>query len=179
MTVKITPALLCVIALVGCATAPPPPPESPVAAPSVANLESTFDGRCFAQTAPQVVTKIVTEQVMVIPETVSPDGSITSPPVFRNQTRPVSETLNPGIRFETLCESELTFDRVATLQRALKARLAYDGPITGIYDAATGQAVQAFQKGDGFDSPQLARSVGQRLGIVAFELDPISPPPSE
>ena len=102
------------------------------------------------------------------PARTSPDGSITFPPVFRNADRPVTEFVATGIEFETLCPEEFTPARVSTLQRALKARLAYSGPITGVYDTATQQAVQAFQKPSGFDSPQIARAIAIDLGVVSL-----------
>lgn len=153
------------VLLVACSTAPPADPLPPD--PRFAELETVFDGRCFVQSDPEEVTEIVTEQVMVLPETTSPDGSITLPPVFRDQTRPVTRLVDSEVAFETLCPAELTTDRIATLQRALKARLAFEGRITGIYDAATRQAVRVFQSPSGYKSDQIARDVAIELGIVA------------
>ena len=159
--------------LAACAAPAPPAPTS-----GTVQDTAELPGRCYARTAPQTITTIATEQVMVLPETVSPDGSITSPPVFRNEDRPVTRVVDEGMNFETLCPDELTPERVATLQRALKARLAYTGPISGAYDADTQAAVQAFQQPQGFDSPQIARTIALQLGIVASDSAPqfIGPP---
>ncbi|MEL6641140.1 MAG: peptidoglycan-binding domain-containing protein [Pseudomonadota bacterium] len=164
MIAKSLLAMTCAALLLGCTQPPAPPPN---VEPTFVDPPPTVENGCFAKTAPQTVTKIITEQVLVLPESVSPDGSITSPPVFREQSRPVSETIDDGTRFETLCPHELTEERIATLQRALKARLAYDGPITGLYDTATKEAVQAFQRPSGFDSPDIARVIAAQLGVVA------------
>jgi hypothetical protein len=134
-------------------------------------LPLSTDGVCFAQTAPQLSTRIVTRQVEVVPAVTAADGTVQTPPVFRNQTGPVTEEVAPGTRFATLCPDELTPERVATLQRALKARLAFNAPITGVYDAATSTAVQAFQVPLGIDSPELARSLAQRLGLIPFDAE--------
>ncbi|MEL6570681.1 MAG: peptidoglycan-binding domain-containing protein [Pseudomonadota bacterium] len=155
--------LACLSALIGCASAPVDPPTAPA---TLTRFETEFDDRCFAKTEPQEVTRIVTEQVLVLPERTSPDGSITSPPVFREQSRPVVETVDNSIDFETLCPAERSEETIATLQRALKARVAYDGPITGSYDTPTQQAVQAFQRPSGYDSPEIARVVAEQLGVV-------------
>ncbi len=158
--------LMC---LINCAA---PPAQPPLSNPDVAELSTVFDARCFAKTAPQEVTTIVTQQVMVRPATTSPDGSITFPPVFRNEDLPVTEVIDNGVEFETLCDAELTEQRIATLQRALKARLVYEGLITGVYDAATQAAVQSVQVPRGINSPKLSRSLAEELGVV-----PISTPP--
>ena len=63
----------------------------------------------------------------------------------------------------------------ATLQRALKARLAYDGPITSVLDAPTRAAIRAFQAPQGFDSDELARVIAERIGIVPVARTTLTP----
>lgn len=171
----ITPLAACLVVL-GAACTPPAentaPPETP--APTVnliaeGEIETTVSGQCFARTAPPTRTRIVEEQVMVTPGVRAPDGSFSTPPIFRNQTRPVTEPVGEGTRFETLCPPEYTPDRIATLQRALKARLAYIGPITSVLDEPTRAAIQAFQVDRGFDSPLIQRGLAEMLGIVALD----------
>lgn len=157
-----------------CTTSEPPaPPPAPTVAQLVATgeIETTVTGQCFTVTAPPTRTRIVSEQVMVTPGVRAPDGSFETPPIFRNQTRPVEEPIGEGTRFETLCPPEYTPERIATLQRALKARLAYNGPITGALDGPTRAAIQAFQVDEGFDSPLIARRLAETLGIVALGRD--------
>lgn len=67
--------------------------------------------------------------------------------------------------FRVPCPETVTSSFVASLQRALQARDYYDGPITGKPDAATRQAVRAFQRASGFDSPILTLETSQRLGL--------------
>jgi len=94
-------------------------------------IETLATGACVARTAPRETTTVISETVEVAPAVVAPDGQVISEAVFRNQTRPVVEVLDAGTRFETLCPFEITPERVMTLQRALQARLVYQGPVTG------------------------------------------------
>ena len=175
MTPKTIPLTAGLLALVAGCTTPAPKDPAPDAATPVQNLvaageiETTVSGQCFARTAPPTRTRIVEEQVLVTPGIRAPDGSFSSPPIFRNQTRPVTEPVGEGTRFETLCPPEYTADRIATLQRALKARLAYTGPITSTLDGPTRDAIRAFQVDRGFDSPLIERGLAEMLGIVALD----------
>ena len=80
----------------------------------------------------------------------------------------VEEVIEEGTRFETLCPFEYTPERLMTLQRALKARLAYNGPITGVLDAGTRAAIKAFQTPQGIDSPLIQRGIAETLGVVSL-----------
>lgn len=136
---------------------------------SEGEIESDASGQCFARTSPPTRTRIISEQVLITPGIKAADGSFSSPPIYRNQTRPVTEPIGEGTRFETLCPPEYTPDRIATLQRALKARLAYNGPITSVLDADTRAAIQAFQAPRGTDSPLIQRGIAEMLGIVSLD----------
>ncbi|MFN4057733.1 MAG: peptidoglycan-binding domain-containing protein [Roseinatronobacter sp.] len=72
--------------------------------------------------------------------------------------------------FRVPCPEIMSQDFIATLQRALAARGAYEGPITGRADQATRAAVQAFQRANGFNSPILTLETAQRLGLVPADL---------
>lgn len=153
----------------GCTAVAPVVPAPTGNIISDGEITFTATGACFARTAPPTQTRVIAEQVLVTPGIRGDDGQFTSPPVFRNQTRPVTEAIGEGTRFETLCPPEYTQERVATLQRALKARLAYNGPITGILDGPTRNAIQSFQAPRGFNSPLIARSIAETLGIVSLD----------
>lgn len=136
---------------------------------SEGEIETTASGQCFARAAPPTRTRIIEEQILVTPGIKADDGTFLSPPIFRNQTRPVAEPIGEGTRFETLCPPEYTSERVATLQRALKVRLAYSGPITSVLDADTRAAIRALQLTQGIDSPLIERSLAEMFGIVALD----------
>jgi hypothetical protein len=150
-------------------------PDVPMPATPTQNLitegeiETSATGQCFARTDPPTRTRIVEEQILITPGIKNDAGEFTSPPIFRNQTRPVTEAIGQGTQFETLCPPEYTPERVATLQRALKARLAYNGPITSVLDAGTRAAIQAFQASQGFNSPLIQRGIAETLGIVSLD----------
>lgn len=55
----------------------------------------------------------------------------------------------------------------ASLQRALKARGLYEGPVTGEPDSATEAALQRYQAAAGLDSPVLSRAAALSLGLIA------------
>ncbi|MDE0850814.1 peptidoglycan-binding protein [Yoonia sp.] len=162
------------LALVSGCTAPAQA-TSPTLRTPVQNLitegeiETTATGQCFARTAPPTRIRIIGEQILVTPGIKGDDGTFTSPPIFRNQTRPITEVIGQGTRFETLCPPEYTRERVATLQRALKARLAYGGPITSVLDSETRAAIQALQAAQGFDSPLIERGIAEKFGIVSLD----------
>ena len=134
-----------------------------------ADIRLEDDGRCVTGTivAP-AVTETITQQVEVIPAELDATGAVTRPAVFRNQQ--VERIVTPAQRdtFETLCPPAFTPNFTASLQRALMARDAYAGPINGIYDARTGEAVRLFQNTNGPNSQIIARTTAQDLGLVAL-----------
>lgn len=67
--------------------------------------------------------------------------------------------------FRVPCPETVTRTFVASLQRALQVRDYYNGPITGQPDSRTRDAVRAFQRANGFDSPVLTLETTQRLGL--------------
>lgn len=69
------------------------------------------------------------------------------------------------VAFRVPCPENVTEVFVASLQRALQVRDYYHGPITGRPDSATRDAVRAFQRANGFDSPILTLETAQKLGL--------------
>ena len=134
---------------------------------SLGEIETDVTGRCFATAAGPTRTDIVNELIEVVPAVRAADGSVTSPPVFRNVSRPQTVSTGPGRRFETVCPPVYTIAFVSSLQRALLIRRSYSGPITGRYDEATSLAVQMFQRAEGVDSPLLGVAAARTLGILA------------
>jgi len=98
-------------------------------------------------------------------------GVVTVPAAFRTMVRQQIVRERSEIRFETICPQNYSQDLVSTLQRALKARGFYTGPISGILDETTGTAIQRFQRQDGRDTPLLAIETARKLGVVAFDLN--------
>jgi peptidoglycan hydrolase-like protein with peptidoglycan-binding domain len=63
----------------------------------------------------------------------------------------------------------MTPEFVASVQRALKVRALYRGPISGQMDSRTRAAIRAFQAPDGLDSGILSLDAARKLGLVAVE----------
>lgn len=74
----------------------------------------------------------------------------------------------PGGWFAALCAEEMPPDFIVTLQRALAARGAYAGPLTGQLDAPTQAAIAHYQTPRGLPSETLSRRVAQQLGLVPW-----------
>jgi hypothetical protein len=135
-----------------------------------AQIESDSEGRCFGRDITPAVIETVTAQVLDKPAVLAEDGAVLSPAVYRSEITQQITRERQEVAFETLCPPAYTVDFVQTLQRALKARGYYAGEVHGHLDAATGRAVQEFQRTDGPDSPLLWIATARELGIV--ELSP-------
>lgn len=167
-------AFLGLAALAACQ--PQPSVEQPSRADvdttiSLGSIDTSTSGTCFATTAGPTETVVVNEMIEVVPATKDENGVVTSPAVFRNITRPSTNTVGEGTRFETVCPPLLTPAFVATLQRAMITRRIYSGQVNGNYDTATGLAVQRFQRNLSIDSPYLAVSTARQLGVLAVPRD--------
>jgi hypothetical protein len=162
--------ILSIIAVSSCTTlsvAPPSSPQNPITAAPINGIEIAADDRCFAEDAPQTQTRIVEETQVIVPELRDLRGRVTRPAVVRSVDQPKTFVIGPGQRFETLCPQAYTPEFVASLQRALSVRNAYAGPISGNYDEMTRNAVAAFQRADGIDSPLLGIDAARLLGLIA------------
>jgi hypothetical protein len=144
--------------------ATPPPGSDPAA--------------CYGQDATPAVIETVTEQIMLQPAQISVSGEIQYPAVYKTETRQAIVRERRELWFETPCENKLTPEFVASLQRALKARGQYRGPINGEMTARTRHAIRAYQKPQGLDSAILSNAAAKQLGLIAYEVapKPIMPP---
>ncbi len=143
-------------------------PFAPLPAFDVPQVEKDIAGRCYGRDVTPARIETVTEQVMVQPPEVSSDGTVTAPTAFRTVTRQEITKERREILFETICPENLTPEFVASLQRALKARGHYRGPINGVLDTRTSLAIKAFQRIDSHDSPLLDIETARRLGLIAL-----------
>lgn len=122
---------------------------------------------CYGQDATPAEIETVTEQVLVQPASVSLDGKVLYPAIYKTETRQEIVKERREQWFETPCDSELTPDFVASLQRALKARGLYRGPVNGEMTGRTRAAIRAYQKPQGLDSAILSKTTAQKLGLIA------------
>lgn len=168
MTVRFLAYLLAACVLVGCqnAAALREPDitqtlqEAPPGAPP---------GTCWGKQVTPAIVETVTEQIMLQPAEVMADGTVTQPAIFKTETRQAILRERTATWFQTPCATEQTPDFIASLQRALKVRSLYRGPISGDMDARTRAAIRAYQKSQGLDSGILSLAAARKLGLVAIE----------
>lgn len=123
-------------------------------------------GACWEADITPAVIETVTEQVMVTPEERAPDGSVITPATYRTDTRQRIAREREVVWFRAPCPQDLTVDFIGTLQRALLARGIYKGPLTGVIDPATAEAIRRYQAERGLDSPRLSLAAARELGLV-------------
>ncbi len=129
---------------------------------------------CYGQDATPAEIETVTEQVLVQPASVSLDGKVTYPAIYKTETRQQIVRERRQQWFETPCATEMTPDFVASLQRALKVRGLYRGPVNGEMTGRTRAAIRAYQKPQGLDSAILSKTAARQLGLIA-----VGGPPKE
>ncbi len=127
-------------------------------------------GACWASDLTPLIIETVTEQSLSVPEKLDAVGNVLSPAVYSTSTRQRIVQERREIWFRASCPEELTIAYYATLQRALKARGLYSGPVTGAMDAPTMEAVRKFQADRGLDSPVLSLAAARELGLAATAL---------
>lgn len=74
------------------------------------------------------------------------------------------------VAFRVPCPEQMTEGFMHSLQRSLAVRGFFAGQVTGKPDVQTREAVQAFQRANGFNSPVLTLETAQKLGLVPIEL---------
>lgn len=127
-------------------------------------------GTCWAKAFTPAVIKTVTEQVLVEPQALAPDGSVVYPAAYRTETHQEIVEDRRESWFETPCPEAMSGEVVASLQRALNVRGFYHGPITGRMDRPTRAAIRAYQTSRGIASDILAMDTARDFGLV-----PVSP----
>ncbi len=117
-----------------------------------------------------MVIETVSEQVLVSPERRGDDGRVIAPAAFHSETRQKIVQEREEIWFRTPCQTEMTVEFIASLQRALKARGLYVMPLTGQMDMPTRAALRRFQAERGLESDRLSLAAARELGLVTADL---------
>lgn len=123
-------------------------------------------GTCWENLPTPAVVETVSEQVLVRPAKINPDGTIAKLPVYRSEDRQKIVTPRQDRWFETPCPPSFTVEFVSSLQRALAARGHYAGPVNGLMDVPTRNAVRRLQAAEGLDSDRLSIKTARMLGLV-------------
>ncbi|WP_299352126.1 peptidoglycan-binding domain-containing protein [uncultured Shimia sp.] len=181
LSVSRFPKLACAVALAALAACDPaeiaPPDLAALAEPDVVRSSATSGppgakpGTCWGREVSPAVIETVTEQIIVQPAEVMADGTVISPAVYRSETQQRIVQERRETWFETPCDAVWTEEFTASLQRALKARGHYTGPITGLRDKRTRAAIRRYQSAQGLDSTILSLEAARQLGLVAVELE--------
>lgn len=173
------PHLVTAIALAGLAGCDPadlPAPDlAALSEPDVVRASADSappgakPGTCWGREVSPAVIETVTEQVIVQPAEVLADGTVISPAVYRSETHQRIVEERRETWFETPCDDSWTEEFTASLQRALRARGHYSGPITGTMDKRTRAAIRRYQSAQGLDSSILSMEAARQMGLVAVE----------
>ncbi|WP_338550756.1 peptidoglycan-binding domain-containing protein [Roseovarius phycicola] len=126
-------------------------------------------GSCWGKSIKPAVIETVTQQILLQPSEILDDGTVARPAIYKTETRQQIVQDRKETWFETPCASDLTPEFTASVQRALKARGVYRGPITSVMDARTRAAVRAYQKPQGLESGILSLAAARLLGLVAVK----------
>jgi hypothetical protein len=128
------------------------------------------DGACWAELPGPTTTELVEQTILVEEAVIGPDGTQTSPAIYRNVTAPRTVSTGDGRWFERVCDAELSTGLVMNLQRALAARTYYAGAASGELDAATRASIRLYQQEQGLDSDVLSLATARQLGLVVVDL---------
>jgi len=66
---------------------------------------------------------------------------------------------------KVVCQSSMGSSTIQGVQRALKAKGLYSGPIDGIYGSATKSAIRSYQKAKGLPVAGLSVATMESLGL--------------
>lgn len=174
MTYRNIGLALAACGLAGCAGSPAPQGVAGLTEPQVSQqLQEPPPGAdpdsCWGKDVTPAVVESVREQVMLQPAQIHSDGTIQAPAVYKTENRLKIVQERREVWFETPCPQDLTAERVASVQRALKARGYYKGPVNGMMDARTRRAIRKYQAPQGLNSGILSLAAMRKLGLEAYE----------
>lgn len=125
---------------------------------------------CYGRDVTPAVIEHATERVLVSEAEIGPAGNVLAPPQYEERSTQKLVTGHEPIFFETPCPPRWTPNFIASIQRALKTRGVYSGPVSGTLDAQTRAAIRAFQLERGLNSAILSTDSARALGLVEVDL---------
>ena len=90
---------------------------------------------------------------------------VTIPEKYSNITKRQMVSPSKVVWKKVVCQSSMGSSTIQGVQRALKAKGLYNGPIDGIFGALTKQAVRSYQKQNGLAIGGLTHEVMKSLGV--------------
>lgn len=168
------PTLAGLFLAAACTATPTPPEVARFSEPTLSDAAGAIPdevsaGDCVGRDITPATVQTVTEKVLIRPAEFAPDGSLVSPAAYRTETRQEIVKEREDVWFQTPCPDEITPEFVSALQRALQVRGYFQGTVTGEVDEATRNAVRAYQRELGLNSPVLSIAAAKRLGLVAYD----------
>ena len=157
------------LAVAACDTAVTRNAETPLALVQSSSPPIADATACWSKTETPATLETETQKVLVKPAQLGPDGHIQAPPEYRTESRATVVTARQDNWFQTPCPDAWTPVFISSVQRALTARGAYNGAISGEVDAPTRAAIRAYQRDRGIDSATLAVETAQALGLWVVE----------
>ena len=103
------------------------------------------------------------------PAVTDTEGRVLEPASYRTDTRQEIVQDREEIWFETPCAAQDYPVFIASVQRALAVRGAYDGPVNGVMDRRTRAAIRDFQRPQGLDSGVLSLAAARLLGLAVWD----------
>jgi len=125
--------------------------------------EGAAPGTCWAKQIKPAVVKTTRTQSILSGE----NGEN----IYQTETSQSILEERQEVWFEVPFRRVMSEEFIKALQRALKARGQYQGPITGIIDDRTAKGVRLFQAPIGIDSQILSMAAAQQLGLIAFRFE--------
>ncbi len=162
-------ATLAFAVLAGCAAGISALDEPQVTRSTETLPPGAAPGTCWGKHVRPAIVETVTEQALIRPAEVLPDGTVARPATYKTETRQKIVRNRKETWFRIPCEADMTGDFVASLQRALAARGYYVWPVSGNMDARTRAAVRRYQAPQGLDSGILSLASARQLGLAAVE----------
>lgn len=159
-------ALPVILALAGCAPVldrPDPPVriiEPRLVVLPVGTRPEPAPGECWRRETLPALVETVTQQTAL--------GQAGGG--FRTETRQRIVRERESLWLQVPCPDLVDATLIEALQRALAARGFHVGPVTGVMDAATRDALRRFQAPLGLDSGTLSLAAAQMLGLVPVTL---------
>ncbi len=157
--------LVAAFTLAACDTAVTRQADTPLALVQSSQPPGADTSACWSKTESPATLETEKRRVLIKPAQLGPDGQIQTPPQYRTESRATVVEARQDNWFETPCPPAWTPAFVSSLQRALAARGAYSGAITGQVDEDTRLAIGAFQRSRGLDSETLSIETAQALGL--------------
>lgn len=130
---------------------------------------------CYAREITPAVIETVTDQRVMEPAQYAPDGSEIAPAIYITETRQSIVEERRELWFETPCEADSDPAFITSLQRALRARGLYSGPVNGEMNTRTRNAIRAYQEPQGLNSPVLSLAAARQMGLSIWDPELAAP----